>query len=77
MQHKLHTAFDQTDTLIHLINSFNPYTDVENVQYYLSEGIGLEEALTMPVRDYQVQVTEEMWDFRIKAYSSLLNGVWK
>lgn len=77
MQQVLYTAFGETDTLIHLIQGYNPYTDIENVQYYLSKGMDLEEALTMPVRDYRVQVTDEMWDQRIKSYSSMLNGVWK
>lgn len=77
LSHSLHTAFDQTDTLIHLIDEFNPYTDIENVHYYLSLGCNLEEALMKPVREVRVQVSDSMWDHRIKAYSSMLNGVWK
>ena len=77
MQQVLYTAFGETNTLIHLIKSFNPYTDIENVHYYLAKGMDLEEALTMPVRELRAQITDEMWDQRIKSHNSMLNGVWK
>lgn len=75
--HSLHTAFDQTNTMLHLIDEFNPYTDIENVHYYLSEGYSLEDALMKPVREVRVQVSDSIWDHRIKSCSSMLNGVWK
>lgn len=77
MNPQVFTAFGETDTLIHLIDEFNPYTDIESVQYWLARGYSVEEAIHQPCRDFYKEPTEAEWNARIKSHMSTLNGVWK